>query len=313
MSAALERTSTRESADVVAARLAARHYGLLTGDQLQQLGFARSTIARRVSRGRLEKLYPGVYRVAGAPDTWLQAMLAACYAWGQGALLSHVPAGALWDLLGFDPCPAQLIVPRTRDRSLPHVVHRPLRLGEGDRTVLRGIPVTTPARTFLDVAASVPGDRLGEAVDDAIRRRIVTLSRLRLQVQQAPARGSPGVAALRAVLDARDGGLPESVFEFRLAKILASPLLPPAVPQFEVRSAGRLVARIDFAYPAALLAVEAHSYRFHSGHRSWAKDIARENALKVLGWRTYNVTWDQLARPRELVRDLRALLNLPGI
>ena len=66
------------------------------------------------------------------------------------------------------------------------------------------------------------------------------------------------------------------------------------VPQYEVRDRGRLVARLDFAYPELRLGIETHGYRFHAGRERWQRDIRRENRLKQLGWVVLVYTWDDV-------------------
>src|SRR5258708_37947519 len=92
----------------------------------------RSTDACR--RGVWNALYPGVYRLAGAPSTWRQSLLAACLAWGDGAVVSHRAAAALWSLPGFASHVIELSVPRGRQRVRPGKVHRPMSLGSADVT-----------------------------------------------------------------------------------------------------------------------------------------------------------------------------------
>ena len=67
------------------------------------------------------RLYPAVYRVAGVPETWRQALMAACLAWGDGAVVSHIAAAALWGLVGFEPGRVELSVPRMQRRARGHL------------------------------------------------------------------------------------------------------------------------------------------------------------------------------------------------
>lgn len=73
-----------------------------------------------------------------------------------------------------------------------------------------------------------------------------------------------------------------------------------------------MVARLDFAYPEILLAIEADGFRHHGDKAGWNRDLARRNALTALGWRVIHVTWDDLReRPREIVRHLREAIQKP--
>src|SRR5690242_13026626 len=167
---------------------AARQHGVFSRDQALACGMSRATITRRVDAGAWVRVYPGVYRLAGAPVTWKQSLLAACLAWGDGVAVSHRAAAALHELIGFKPGRIELIVPRKRERALPHNVHRPRYLDTVDVMTLDTIRVTRPARTLIDLATCVDSDLLEEALDDALRRRLVSLPRLRMRMTELGAR-----------------------------------------------------------------------------------------------------------------------------
>lgn len=72
----------------------------------------------------------------------------------------------------------------------------------------------------------------------------------------------------------------------------------------------RLLARVDFAYPVARLAIEADGYRYHSGEGAWRRDLARRNALAAQGWRVVHMTWDALeGRAAEVLSEIRRALG----
>jgi very-short-patch-repair endonuclease len=226
-------------------------------------------------------------------------MMAACLAWGEGAGISHPPAAALWRLAGFEQRAAELTVPPGRRRKGPGVVHRSLLLPV-DVTRVDGIPVTTPARTLIDIASVCDEEVVEEALDDALRRGLVSIPRLRWRLDQMGRR--PGVVMMRALLDARAGSsVPQSVFETRLLRALRRAGLPEPVAQHEIRRGGRLVAVVDFAYPRERLAIEADGYRWHSGRAQWEHDRSRRNDLTLLGWRVVHVTWPDLSRREQAV------------
>jgi len=138
-------------------------------------GVSPRTIDRRLATGVWEPLYPGAYRLAGSPRTWRQSLLAACLAWGEGAVVSHCAAAALWGFPGFLARIVELSVPRGRQRAHRGTVHRPVSLAAVDVTTIDAIPVTTVARTLIDIAACVPPEVVEEALDDVLRRELVTI------------------------------------------------------------------------------------------------------------------------------------------
>ena len=224
----------------------------------------------------------------------------------------HRAAAPLLHLVGFEPGPVEITVPRGRQRtSAPGIVHRGLLL-PSDVTTIKAIPVTTPARTLIDLASVASRDAVEEALDDALRRGLVSMRRLRWRLDHAGRPTTRGVATMRALLDARDpsASIPQSVFESRLLRALREAGLPEPVTQHPVRRGGRLVAVLDFAYPDALLAIEADGYEWHHGRLRWEHDRARGNALMLLGWRVIHVTWNDLTNRRDaMIASIRAALN----
>jgi very-short-patch-repair endonuclease len=96
---------------------------------------------------------------------------------------------------------------------------------------------------------------------------------------------------------------PESTFEWRLLRALSANHLPAPIPQYLIRLPNRGTARVDFAYPEVRLAIEADSYRYHSGLTSWSRDRVRNNQLIALGWRVLAVTVNELREDPTSVAD----------
>lgn len=230
---------------------------------------------------------------------------------GRGAVVSHRAAAALWRMAGFEPGPVELTIPRGRRRAGPGIIHRH-RLLPSDVTRVDDIPVTTPARTLIDIASVAPRESVEEAMDDALRRGIVSLPRLRRRLAEVSRRGRPGVSMTRRLLDSRDpsAAVPESIFERRLLRVMQRAGLPTPVLQHEIHSADRLIAVVDFAFPDARLAIEADGYRWHSGRAQWDHDRTRRNRITLLGWRIIHVTWTDLTRrPTAMIEAIRRALE----
>ena len=277
-------------------------------------GATRAFIERRVASGRWLTLFPRVYRMAGAPRSWRQQVMAACLACGDAAAASHRCAGALVALPGLEKGTAEISVPRRRHierRGI--VVHRVAELGRADVTRIDGIPSTTATRTLIDLAGILARHDLEEVLDDALRRRITSVSRLRSRIDALSRRGRPGIGVIDALVRARAGvgAVPESVLETRLTQLLRKAGLPRPVAQYPVRDGGRVIARVDLGYPERRLAIEADGYRWHSSRVSWDRDIERRNRLTATGWRVVHVTWSDVEdRPGEVVERVRRALTL---
>lgn len=124
--------------------------------------------------------------------------------------------------------------------------------------------------------------------------------------------GRPGIVAIRSLLDARDpsSAVPRSVFETRLLRVLKAAGLPTPTLQHQVRDDRRVVAIVDFAFPAARLAIEADGYRWHSGRARWEHDLARRNTLTSLGWRVLHMTWTDLTtNPTAMIHRIETALG----
>jgi len=197
----------------------------------------------------------------------------------------------------------QLTVPRNRRRQGPGRIHRRL-LAPVEVSTVDVFPVTTSARTLLDIAATAPRDAVEEALDDALRRRLVTIPRMRWHLARWERSRLPGLIALRNLVGARDAATtpPQSVFETRLLRLLRRKGLPTPICQHPVRVDGRRFV-LDFAYPELMLAIEADGRRWHSSRLSWERDRARLNELMLLGWRIVHVTWSDLTTGPEAVVD----------
>jgi len=296
------------------ARLAATQHGVFSRAQAMSLGATKGMLDHRVRGYRWERLGRNVFKLPGNPTSWRQSLMATCLAWGQWAAISHRAAAALWRLAGFDPGPVELTVPRNRKRLEPGIIHRHMLL-RSEVTILEHIPVTRVERTLIDLTWVSPPELVEEAIDDALRRGIVSLPRLRRRLAELGRPGRPGLVTMRRLLDARDLGaaVPESVFERRLLRVLQRAGLPTPFLQHEVRDGDGLVGVVDFAFPAALLAIEADGYRWHSGRVRWDHDRARRNRLTLLGWRVIHVTWTDMTRdPARTTEAVRQALTLKG-
>jgi very-short-patch-repair endonuclease/predicted transcriptional regulator of viral defense system len=276
-------------------RLAAKQHGVISRDQAKVCGVAGTTINRRLQTGTWERLYPGVYRLGGTPGTWRQSLKAACLAMGEGVAVSHLSAAGLFEIVGFPARGIELSVPRARRRMRGIKVHRPISLKRVDVTTLDAISVTTPARTLIDLATCVDADLLEEALDDALRRGLVQLPRLKRRMTELGAR-----TVLKDLVEERAHGVTESNLEIRVLRALRAAGLPKPSIQHHI---GRY--RADLAYPDAHIVIECDSYRFHSGRRRFDADRARRNVLTARGWTVLHATWRDV---EQLVATVAALI-----
>ncbi len=111
------------------------------------------------------------------------------------------------------------------------------------------------------------------------------------------------MAALRRVLARRPIGAAttESELETRFLQLVREAGLPPPVPQYVVREAGRFMARIDLAYPERRLAIELDGYGPHRSVGAFRRDRNRQNGLALLGWTVLRFTWEDVVEHKEAV------------
>lgn len=294
------------------AAIAANQHGLFTRPQAIEAGLSYKVVRRGMTLGRWSELHAGVYRIAGSPSTWNQRLLATCFAWGDKALVSHVTAAAHWNLPPFTRGAIHIIVPRgtRREGHSGIVVHQVRELPAADAIHHQSIPVTTVARTLIDIASTVPVSDLEIALDAALHRGAASLGWLSWKLEQIGVRGRAGVGSLRALIEDRRGSPPpESVMESSLLRVLKKAGLPRPERQYWVKIGTRSM-RIDFAYPEHHVAIEADGFEFHSGRQAFDRDRARRNLLTADGWRVLQVTKGDLEEPTAMLQQLRQLLGI---
>jgi hypothetical protein len=176
-------------------------------------------------------------------------------------------------------------------------------LRKDEVTVVGLLRVTTVSRTLLDCAAALPLVSAVVLVDSAYRSACVTPAELVAEWRSR--RALRGRQAARRVLDLADpssGSAPET--EFRL--LVLENLLPPPTSQYEVFADGRLIGRVDFAWPELWLLVEIDGYEYHSGRAPFQKDRTRWNDLTDARWTVLIFTTEDIRlRPHEVVERLR--------
>jgi hypothetical protein len=193
------------SIDAAIAALAAAQQGVISRAQLRGLGLSDTAIGKRVARGRLHRVHQGVFavghRVLGRRGRWMAAVLAC----GPGAALSHASAAALWEMRPSASAWIDVSVRRSGRKKRPGLrMHRPRTLRSDKVTEKDGIPVTTAARTILDMAAELPASRLERLLDQAEIRELTDYPSLDALARAHP--GHRGAGKLRHALRAHEAG-----------------------------------------------------------------------------------------------------------
>ena len=291
------------------AHLTARQYSLVTRAQALHAGISEATLQRLLHDAVLEVVHPTVYRPAGSPLSWLQRCLAAVLAAGPGAALSHRSAAALWSLCD-ETDRVEITVPYPRGPRLVGVtVHRSSDLARAQRSTRRGIPVTNPLRTMVDLGA-VDRRLVPDAVELGLIAGLFSVVALEAEVDRLSQRGRVGIGPLRSYLDDRALGdeRPDGLLEPRMARLMRNHDLPPAAFQFDVYDDGRFVARIDFAYPDLKIAIEVDGWEKRATPARMESDHVRQARLAALGWVVVRFTWNQVVRrPHWVAEQVRSI------
>ena len=265
--------------------LARRQYSLITASQLHECGYNRAAIGRLVGTGRIFRVRPAVYQLAGVAPSWRSRALAAVLSVGAPAVLSHESAAALWGLVPYRRVTTIELTGRQAAQPGLRVYRR--RLAQADRTVYSGVPVTTAARTLLDLSESRGRTELGQLLDEAVRLGITTLPHVTATLDRAGGRRlSTAHGTLRSLLSDRgEGWDPGDSARERLADDMWDEWgLPPSCRQYWVRAGGRRF-RLDRAIPELKIGIEWNGRERHGMRSQFEYDMDRRNQLQAAGWR----------------------------
>ena len=287
------------TADQIIARLASRSHGVVTRAELLRAGVTIHEIRTRLERGTLLPLHRGVYRVGHHSPSREARYIAAVKACGDGAVLCGRAAAHLWRLVKGAPPPPEVLTPanhRVRGLILRRAPRTPI-----DRVVRFGIPVTTVARTLVDLASSLPESDLARACHEAGVLYRTTPKQVDAVLRQLP--NAPGRRKLERVLHG-DVQVTLSKLESRFLKLLREATLP-----LPITNKGAGSHRVDCRWPEQRLTVELDSYRFHNSRYAFERDRHREREAYARGdeFRRYT-SGDVFEDSAEMLAELSALL-----
>jgi very-short-patch-repair endonuclease len=275
-------------------RLARRQHWVVTWDQLIAAGLTRHAIDHRVTKGRLHRLYRGVFAVGRREVDQLGRWMAGVLACGEGAVLSHESAAALWEIRPV-PATVEVSVPRRRAPRPPGiVVHRRADLPEMRRR--KGIPVTGPKATIIDLATVLSGPRLERVVNEADKLDLVHLDTLRAELDGIR---TPGARRLRILLDETTFVLTDSELERLFAPIARDAGL--GTPETQVVLHGH---RVDFFFRDERLVVETDGLRYHRTPTQQKRDRVRDQELTAAGLRVLRFTHGQVKHEQAHVAEI---------
>jgi hypothetical protein len=273
--------STRQLA---VADLAHQQHGRVAHRQLIELGLSPTGVKRWISAGRLHPEHHGVYavghRATGSLGRWMSGVLAT----GPGAVLSHQNAGAHTDLRKMSS--SAIHVTTTLRRRVQNVtVHQVRSLHPDDWMVVDGIPVTTVARTTLDLAETLPLRQTIRLLEQAERIGVFDLNAIRAVM--ARNRGRHGLKPLTAALAALTGEAPRTNSEWERDLLDFCDDFDIPRPALNVVVEGYVV---DAFWPEYRVIVELDSYEFHRARTAFVQDRVKLCELQLAGYLVLPIT-----------------------
>lgn len=294
----------------------ADQHGLITLAQAASEGLTRRQVDARLQRGQWVRVERAVYRHSAVHITWESRLLAACLT--SGGLASHRCAAALWRLDQFWTPRVEVVISQVSSyRSKHHRIHRSTQWDRTDQCTINAIPCTGIERTILDLAAVVSLRRVELAAESAMRLGLIDWPALRECLIRHSRQGRDGCGRLRLLLDSRHGDdpLPLSAWSRLVQHILSDAGVPEPKLEYPIlNKTGRILTRVDLAWPDHLVALELDSVRYHLNRRSFEKDKRKRNKARLMGWTIHEVTWSMSVEDKPgLVRLIKSALRLRNL
>jgi very-short-patch-repair endonuclease len=295
---------SRRTEAVISALAEHQHRVVSRAQLIDNFAIGRDAIDRRINNKRLHRVHKGVYAVGSRKLSTEGRLLAAVLAGGPDAFVCGQSAAAYDGFARDDPRQVHLAAKTTRKR-------RGIRFHEYDvlsdeTTTKNGIPITTPARTLLDCAATFSPSRLEQSLREALYHNRTTLPALRRLIDRHP--GHRGAKALKAAIASVEDapGITRSTLERRFEHFRRRHKLPPPKLNARLRIEGTDI-EADCWWPAQRLIVELDDRSTHARRQDFERDRRRDRKAQAAGLRIVRVTNEDLADEAALAQDFSRL------
>ncbi|MGD9737152.1 MAG: DUF559 domain-containing protein [Solirubrobacterales bacterium] len=293
--------------------MAEAQLGVISRDQLRELGLADTSIDDAVARGRLHPIFRSVFGVGHGPLNVHARLLAATLACGRGSVVSHGTAAWLLGLRDWNPLDVNVIAPVEHGRKIDGVRRRFVPLpGPGEIELREKVPTTNASRTIVDNAGILNRMAMADLIEEAANRRVLDVPRIDAILDGPPRRNARRLLhQLEPWRRYKPGILIRSRMEAKLLPLLTQWGLPIPETNAGLRIGGDRF-EIDFLWRREKLAVETDGRQTHDNPRAGARDSKRNRALVRSGYRVRRIGWEELRdRPDAVMAELRALLPPP--
>jgi hypothetical protein len=282
---------------------------VLTRDRLARHGVGVRRLKAAVDCGLLRRQGPGTFLLGGPEPPDLDRLAAAARAASQGprlAVVSHRSAAVHWEAHGVvAPIPEVTVVARQCNLLADAVVHRTDHLAAQDRVALgRGLEVTSPPKTMLDLGAVCTPDAVERAFEHLFFRGLISWKAAKDVLRRNGGRGRRGAGVFRAIIDARDPDLapPESELELAVSRFLLREGIRVRATQVEVRAHDGSMVRIDFLLGERKV-LEANGYAWHAGRADKERNERKQRLLVLAGYEVLPCSWVDLTKRRQAFAD----------
>ena len=278
------------TSDEIIAAIAAQQRERVARWQLLAGGVDRGTIGRRLHRGRLLLKYPSVYALPGTDEVPHAADAAGLLSAGPEALLADHSAAVLYRLRPGIAYPVHVVIPRDRrgvGTTPGLIVHRSKILTPRDRRIHEGLPVTSPARMFLDISVRLPDREVERLLADAIYSlKLLDINEINELLGRAGGHpGAPRLARVAGHPPAKTDSKPET----DLLDLIRQATLEEPLTQYWI-----LDYKVDFYWPAHKLVVEVDAYGTHGSRAKFEADRRRDAHLTAAGYTVIRFTREQI-------------------
>ncbi len=298
-------STTREVIDY-----AKRHGGVITTREALALGLPQSTLTRRVSDGIFVRIGRGLLALPGTstrPDVMLRAA-------GRllGAVVSHQSAARIHKMEPIPKATPSVTVSHRGTYVFPGLtVHQSTDLLPEHVMTVGSQRITTPARTILDLAKVLGAKRLERVTDNALAGGLVDFDELTALYLALTRQGKTGMRKMGTILAERadDKRIPDTVIETKLFDLLVNAGISAPEKQFHAPWLEPIDGRVDFAYPAKRIVIEADSRRWHALYDAFEVDRRRDIAAQLAGWIVLRITWRMITEdPGFVINTVREAL-----
>ena len=286
---------TDDGPDGRIARIADRQSGRVCRRQLLAAGLSSDMIQTRIARGQLIRVYPGVYAVGHTLAPELGREVAAILACGRHAAIARWSAAALWGLApsrdATDPIQVTLAHgDRGRHRTGIEVRHS-ARLTRQNVRYLKGVPVTDPAWTVLELAAELAPRAAERMLDEALARHITSRTKVLETVERAGPR-RPGAPLLRQLAEQRER--PLSVTREEAEERLLALIRLADIPEPERQVRLWPGCEVDLYWRQAGMGAEVDSLAWHTSPTARRRDSRKTREIRDAGLGFMRITWEQI-------------------